>query len=321
MSALRVGVVGVGGIGRTHLRAYAEAGNPAVAVTDVDHERAKAAAAESGAAAYPDLTSMLEQAGLDAVSVCTPPAGHRPAALAALERRVAVLCEKPMGLSGSECAELTEAADRAGVVLTVGHCHRFQPQVEALREAVRTGMIGTVLTFRNRFSGLLAGVEATWFSDPAVAGGGVLMDTCVHSVDLFRYLVGEVAQVRALTATTATSLGPALPVEDTAILTLRSEAGVIGSIEASWRTRPGEATITLQGTDGVLHLDYATMVLTRTGSEGGDPERLAVTAGDRFTRQAVHFLDCVRAAATPRVSAADGAAAIAILEAAYRSAQ
>lgn len=318
--SLRVGIIGVGGIGHTHLRAYAGAGNAAVAVTDMDQERAKTVAAETGAEAYPDVASMLRDARLDAVSVCTPPAGHLPAALAALQAGVAVLCEKPMALTSAECEQLSRAADRAGVVLAVGHCHRFQPHVEAMRSAIGEGAIGTVLTFRNRFSGLLAGVESTWFSDPAIAGGGVLMDTCVHSIDLFRYLIGDVAAVRAVTATTASHLGPALAVEDTAILTLRSVDGVVGDIEASWRARPGEATITVFGTDGMLQMDYGTMTLTRTGPDGGAPEAIAVPDGDRFTRQAAHFLDCVRTAAQPRVTAADGLAALQVLEAAYASA-
>ena len=317
----RVGIVGTGGIGRTHLRAYAAAGAPAVAVTDVDSDRAAAAADEFSATTYPDLTTMLAEARLDAISVCTPPAFHHTATLQAIKAGVAVLCEKPMALSEAESAEMVAVADAAGVLLSVGFCHRFQPHIEAMRTAVVEGAVGTVLSFRNRFAGHLAGVENTWFADPAVAGGGVLMDTCVHSVDLFRYLVGEVAEVRALHATTGSPLGPALPVEDTAVLALRSTSGVLGVIEASWRTRPGEAVVSVHGTDATLRLDYATMALTRSDADGSSPQPIEVPEGDRFTRQAAHFLACVAGQAEPRVTAADGAAAVAVLAAAYQSAR
>ncbi len=317
----RVGVVGAGGIGHTHLRAYTAAGVPAVAVTDVDSERAASAAEEFGATAYPDLSTMLAEANLDAVSICTPPASHHKASLEALKAGVAVLCEKPMALSEAECAEMAAAADAAGVPLSVGFCHRFQPHIEAMRAALTDGAIGTVLSFRNRFAGHLAGVENTWFANPDIAGGGVLMDTCVHSVDLFRYLIGEVADIRALHATTGSPLGPALSVEDTAVLALRSTNGVLGVIEASWRTRPGEAVVSVRGTDGTLHLDYGTMALTLSTPDGSAPQPIEVPEGDRFTRQAAHFLAYVAGEVQPRVTAADGTAAVAILAAAYESAR
>jgi predicted dehydrogenase len=311
----RVGVIGAGGIGRTHLRAYADAGTAAVAVTDIDAARSAAAAEEFGVVAYPDLAAMILGADLDAVTVCTPPAHHLPTALQAIGGGLAVLCEKPMAMSKTECDQMIEAAQAAGVLLTVGFCHRFQPHIEAMRAAVRRGEIGTVLSFRNRFSGHLAGVEDSWFSRPEISGGGVLMDTCVHSVDLFRHLVGDVADARGVTATTATPLGPALEVEDTAVLALRSTAGVLGVIEASWRARPGEALISLHGTDGALQLDYSTLTLSRHPADGSEPQHLAVADDNRFTLQARHFLACLRGEEQLRVTAEDGAAALAVLDA------
>jgi predicted dehydrogenase len=320
-TGLRIGVVGAGGIGRTHLRAYADAGNPAVAVADVDLNRATAAGAEYGATAYPDMAAMLANADVDAVSICTPPVAHAVEALRAIDAGAAVLCEKPMAMSRQECDRMAAAAGAAGVLLTIGFCHRFQPQIEAMRAAAFRGDIGTVLSFRNRFAGYLSGVEDSWFSRPEVAGGGVLMDTCVHSVDLFRHLIGDVADVRAVTATTKTPLGPALDVEDTTVLSLRSTDGVLGVVEASWRTRPGDAVVTLNGTDGVLHLDYNTLALTRQSADTPEPELLTVAEGDRFVRQAQHFLACLRGHEVPRVTPADGTAALAILEEAYLSAK
>ena len=315
----RIGVVGTGTIGRTHLNAYRRAGVNPVAVADVDPAAVEAVASEFGATAYPDVATMLAEGDLDAISVCTPPSTHQALAVQALEAKVAVLCEKPMARTADECALMVKAANVNRTLLTVGFCHRFQPEIEAMKAAIADGRIGTVLTFRNRFSGPLNGVESSWFSQPAVSGGGVLMDTCVHSVDLFRYLFGEVGQVRALTATTATARGPALGVEDSAVLSLQSEAGVLGVIEASWRTAPGEAVVTVSGSHGRLHLDYATMKLTEVGVDGTESV-VEVTGEDRFTRQARHFLSCVAGTAEPRVTPADGARAIAVLAEATASA-
>jgi predicted dehydrogenase len=155
------------------------------------------------------------------------------------------------------CESMIATAERTSALLSVGFCHRFQPHVERLKEIVAEGTLGKVLAYRNRFAGHLSQVENTWFSNPAIAGGGVLFDTLVHSVDLFRFVIGEPVQVQAVLSTSANDLGPALEVEDTAIVTLRTSEGTLGSLEASWRTPPGEWIVTLYGTAGTATIDYA----------------------------------------------------------------
>lgn len=319
MTALRVGVVGAGIIGRTHLNAYREAGAIPVAVTDTDPAVAEAAAREFDLIVYPDAATMFSEADLDAVSICTPPAGHADATVLALSARIPVLCEKPMARTAAECDAMMSAAQQAGTLLTVGHCHRFQPQIEAMKSLIAAGRIGTVLTFRNRFSGPLDRVESRWFSQREISGGGVLMDTSVHSIDIFRYLVGEIDQVVALTATTATDRGPALEVEDTSLLAIRSADWVLGAIEASWRTAPGEASVSVSGTQGRLDFDYDTGVLVLAAPDGS-PLQIEVPPGNRFVQQARSFLECIANGTQHRVTAADGATAVRLLARAYASA-
>ncbi|QDP95382.1 Gfo/Idh/MocA family oxidoreductase [Microlunatus elymi] len=315
----RVAVIGAGGIGRVHLNAYQQAGADLVAVADLDAAAAEAAAASYDITGFDNAGTMLDQIRPDLVSICTPPARHAELAIEALTAGVAVLCEKPMACTVAECAAIEAAAYESGSLLSVGFCHRFQPEIEAMRAAIRSGRIGTVLTYRNVFEGPLDGVEARWFSQTELSGGGVLMDTCVHSVDLFRFLIGEIDQVRAITATTASDRGPALAVEDSAQLTLRSTTGVLGAIEASWRVAPGEATVTVCGSQGRLQLDYSTLTLTQTDPDGNG-SALEVITGDRFVRQARHVLECVAEGRQPQVTGADGARAIAVLSDAYASA-
>ncbi|MDQ3855186.1 MAG: Gfo/Idh/MocA family oxidoreductase, partial [Chloroflexota bacterium] len=244
---------------------------------------------------------------------------HRDATVTALEAGTAVLCEKPMATSVADCEAMIAAADRTGKLLSVGFCHRFQPHIERLRELAQGGTLGTILMFRNRFAGHLPGVENTWFSKRAVAGGGVMFDTAVHSVDLFRFLVGEPERVDAVAATSTTQLGPALDVEDTAIMLLRSRSGVLGVIETSWRTPPGEWSVTLYGTGGSATVTYDPEELRVRLATERDWRRQDVEPGNRFIRELTHFLDCVRTGSPPRVTAADGLAATTILTEAYRS--
>jgi len=317
---LRIGIVGCGGIGRTHLNAYRANGITPAALVEPNPAALAAAVAEYGGTPYPDYRAMFAATQLDAISICTPPAAHREIAVAAAEAGCAILCEKPMATTVEDCEAMVAAAARARVVLTVGFCHRFQPEIERLRDMIRGDELGTVLMFRNRFAGHLRAVEQTWFARPEVAGGGVIFDTCVHSVDLFRYLIGDAASVQAISATTASALGPALAVEDSAIISLRTAGGVLGVIEASWRTPPGEWTVTVYGTGGTATMDYGTGEL-RLRSDGTEEWRvIAVPEGDRFVREVAHFLACVRGEATPRVTGRDGVEATRILVGAYESA-
>lgn len=316
---MRIGIVGCGGIGRTHMNAWLAAGYQPVAVCDSVDTLAQSLASLSEARVYSDAETMYREAQLDIVSICTPPALHASLSIAALQHGIHVLCEKPLAITTEECHAIIAAAQQAKRILSVGFCHRFQPHIEVMKAQIDAGLIGDVIMFRNRFIGHMPNPEQRWFSDPALAGGGVMVDTCVHSVDLFRHLIGDVAQVQASAVTRTTALGPALRVEDTAVITLVSETGVIGVIEASWRTPPGEWVVTVNGTAGYLSMDYATMQLTH-GDASGKTTIVAVVDADRFTREVAHMAACVRGNEQQRVTMYDGLAACDILHRAARSA-
>ena len=318
--SLRIGIIGCGGIGRTHLAAWIDAGYTPVALCDAVPGAADALVGTTGATAYTDVAQMLATAQLDIVSICTPPTSHCALTIQALEAKAHVLVEKPMAPTVAECNAMIAAADRANRLLSVGFCHRYQPQIVALKQALHDGLIGTPMMFRNRFAGVMPDVDQRWFSDPALAGGGVIMDTCVHSVDLFRFFFGDVRRVQASATTRATELGPALRVEDTAIITLTSLDGVLGVIEASWRTAPGVWAVTVFGTTGALTMNYNTMQLVHQNAEGV-ATTLPIPDADRFSAEVAHFAACVQTGSTLRVTGIDGRQATAILVAAMADAK
>ena len=171
--SLRIGIVGCGGIGRTHMQAWLAAGYQPVAVCDAIPAVAHTLAALSDATVYSDAATLFANAQLDVVSICTPPALHAEFAIAALDHRIAVLCEKPMAPTLAECDAMIAAATRNHTLLSVGFCHRYQPHIEVMKSQIAAGAIGEVIMFRNRFAGHMPNVETRWFSDPALAGGGV----------------------------------------------------------------------------------------------------------------------------------------------------
>ena len=312
----QVGVIGMGSIGHTHINAWQANGITPVAFADAVPAALQATVAVNGGVAFDDGTKLIQSGTVDVVSICTPPLFHKDLAIAAAEAGVAVLCEKPLARTLADAEAIAEAVGRTGTLFTVGFCHRFQPEIEKLKAMIDGGELGDVITFRNRFAGLMANAHETWFSNPAIAGGGALADTSVHSIDLFRYLIGEPVSVHAFLSTRETEHGPKLQVDDTAVLTLKTSEGVLGVIEASWRTPPGEWTVTVYGTRGTAIVDYKATTLRKQDVDG-TWQHVPVESGSRFDREFAHFLACWRGEDTPRVTVEDGVAANRILEAAY----
>lgn len=314
----RVGVIGVGTIGRAHITSWKANGMAPVAFADAVPEAVEATVGEHGGQGFDDGLELIRSGSVDIVSICTPPAFHREMAITAADTGVAVLCEKPLAHSLDDAMAIAEAVERAGTLFSVGFCHRFEPAIEQLKQMIGNGELGQVMTFRNRFAGLMANAHDTWFSNASISGGGALADTSIHSIDLFRYLVGEPEDVRAMTSTRESEHGPALDVEDTGVITLRTAGGEIGILESSWRTPPGEWTVTVYGTKGTAIVDYGAGTFRRIGVDGS-VENISVEPGSRFDREFAHFLTCWRGEAEPRVTVRDGVEANRILDMAYRS--
>lgn len=313
---VRVGIIGAGGISYCHMRSYAADGRAVlVGMADREMGRAERAAQEFGGRAYADAVQLLEAERPDAVSICTPPVAHREGALECIKRGVHVMCEKPLAYNTAEAREMVAAAKERGVLLLTAFCHRFHEPVMRAKALIAGGRLGRILMYRNRFGGRIP-MEGRWFGQQAAAGGGALLDTAIHSADLFRFLVGEVVQVSAA----ADRLAQAVEVEDSGALLLRSAQGAIGVIEASWATPYGVNCIEVYGEQGAAIVDYDHDCL-RYRTDGMQKWRTVRPKGpDRFALEIRHFLDCVTGAAEPQVSGEDGLRAQAIVEAAYRSA-
>jgi predicted dehydrogenase len=252
---------------------------------------------------------------VDAVVIATPNAQHHAVAMAALASGKHVLVDKPMACTVAEADEMLVAADRADRVLVPFQNTRFAPPFAAAAQQVRDGAIGEVTGFRVAFGhgGPQAWApEATWFFDRASAGGGCLMDLGVHAIDLVRAVTGD-----DITHVSAVLNGQAGDVETDAQLLVRMARGAIGSIHTSWSSRPGpDHQLTVIGTDGTLHLDSRTPLTLLAATGERTRVELPAEAGSPLDE----LLAAVRGERLPVVTAADGRAAVAVVEAAYRSA-
>lgn len=316
MDSPRVGVIGLGAIGRNHIATWKSLGITPFAIADPLPPVLAASAKEGNWDTYESGEELLRLAATDIVSICTPPAFHRDLALAALDAGKTVLCEKPLSATVEDAEAIATAALNSPGQLHVGFCHRFEPAIVAIKKLIDSGALGTIITLRNRFAGVMDSPESTWFSKREISGGGALADTSIHSIDIFRFLFGDAVQVRSLSSSQESSLGPALDVEDSGVILLQNEAGAIGVLESSWRTPPGEWSVTVYGTAGQASYDYAT-------SEGwlinadGEKSPLDFEPGDRFAAEFANVLASWRGESQPAATAQDGLKATQILASVY----
>lgn len=265
MSAkLRVGVIGLG-MGRNHVKGYqAHPRAEVVAVCDQNAALLERMADELGVAGrYTDAEAMFAKARLDAVSVATPNKFHAPLSIAALDRGLHVLCEKPMAMNVGECEQMIAAAERAGRHLMVNFSYRFSDLSLALRQQVDAGVIGDVYFARtvwHRRRGI-PGLGGS-FTNIELSGGGPLIDLGVHRIDLALWWMGGPQPV-AVSGATYNHLGTAIgaargavyTVEDLACGMVRFANGASLLVEASWAVNLPERehmVTTLCGTRGGL---------------------------------------------------------------------
>lgn len=321
MSKLRIAVIGAGGIGTTHLRAYAAHPDlcEIVGIADINLTAAEEKAAQYGAKAFADYETMLQEIAPDAVSICTPPALHLSAVQAAAARNISILCEKPPARTVAETEAMIEAMQSNKGILQFAFCHRFHQSVTQARDMIAAGQLGKIVQVYNRFGFRFPRAGNSWFTEREMAGGGVLIDTLVHSVDIFHALLDE--NTVAVSASISTSL-PNIQVEDSASILVTSASGVAGSLNCSWVTPVSEAEIRIYGTEGQAVIDYAQPGGLRYRlADDADWTQLPFDKPDRFVLQAEHFLKSVVAGTPPSPGADEALAVMRVIEGAYRSAE
>jgi predicted dehydrogenase len=252
----RLGFLGVGWIGRNRMEVLGAADvADVVAVADPNAAAAAAAAAWSGATVVAPDALLDNQLLLDGVVIATPTALHASQSLRALGAGAAVFCQKPLGRTAHECAEVVAAARCADRLLGVDLSYRHLSAIQPVRTIIATGSVCDVyavdLVFHNAY-----GPDRSWSSDPALAGGGCVIDLGIHLIDLGLWILGW-PEVTAVTSRLYAS-GRPLPadsgeVEDFAIGLIDLRGGATMTATCSWFGHTGadaEIALTFRGTDG-----------------------------------------------------------------------
>lgn len=321
---LRVGIIGCGMIGRKRAAAMTDA--RLVACADASPERAaELAATAPGAEAHADWRDLVRRPDVDAVVIATTHDALAGIALAAISAGKHVLVEKPAARSAEELDPVIASEQAAGVAVRVGFNHRLHPAFARAREIVDSGALGPLLYVRGRYGhGGRPGYDREWRADPALSGGGELIDQGVHLIDLSRWFLGEFPGVSG----TIHSYFWNMPVEDNGFLTLTTAAGQTAFLHAScteWKNlfsyeiygRVGKLEITgLGGSYGVERLAWYRML-----PEMGPPETTIWEypgADPSWRDDWAAFLEDIRTGRRPDPGLRDARAALDIVGRIYR---
>lgn len=348
MHPVRTALIGCGKVGQIHAAALKQLPESQfVGVCDASAERAAAFGERFGAKAFPDVATMLRDAGAEAVVIGTPHPAHAGPAIQAAQAGIHVLVEKPLAATLADCDAMIAAAHRGGVRLGVISQRRFYEPVRRMKDAIDAGKIGApalgvflMYSWRD---------HAYYQSDPwrgkwDTEGGGVLVNQSPHMLDLLQWFMGEIDEI---TGYWANVNHPYIEVEDSAAALIRFKSGGLGSIVTSLAQKPGIYTkVHIHGTNGAsvgVETDRgATFIagmseiaeppLNDVWTIPGEESRLAeFQAADRARFASVNatthyhalqiqeFLQAVRENRPPLVSGEDGRKVVAMFTAIYRS--
>ena len=267
---IRTALLGCGNVGPTHADALQLLPQSEfVAVCSRTPEKVEAFAHRYGVRAYTDLDQMLGEAKVQALLIITPHPTHAVQIETAAKHKVHVLVEKPLASDLADCDQAITACQHAGVKLGVVSQRRLYEPVARMQQAIEAGKIGqpvlatcTVMGWRDAAYYQSAPWRGRWVAE----GGGVLVNQTPHQLDLFQWLMGDIAE---LFGYWDNFNHPTVEIEDTAVAVVRFKSGALGQILVSNSQKPGLY--------GKIHVHGATGASVGAQTEGGSPFISGVT--------------------------------------------
>ena len=318
MKELRIGVVS---FEHMHAQSYTQelvkySEVTLVGIADENEKRGREMAATFKTNYYQRYESLLEQQ-LDGVVICTNNRDHAKVSIAAAKKGIHILVEKPFATTIADAHAMLEAAREANVQIMNAFPMRFNPNVIAAKKKIDAGLIGEVLTITSINHGKIPG---GWFIDPALSGGGAVMDHTVHLGDLIRWFTGsEIKSVFCESGELLHHKG----IDDTGLVMIELNNGVSASIDCSWAHHtnyPIWAQVDMQiiGTKGVIELKAFAQVLHLDDQTNQRFEDIGWNEGgdEGLIKE---FVQVCATGRTPLVTGLDGLRALEIALASYES--
>jgi UDP-N-acetylglucosamine 3-dehydrogenase len=320
-ATLRVGLVGIGMMGRNHARVLSTLdGVQLVAIADPAGDRHRAA----GGAPVVDTVGEMIEHGIDMAVVATPTGYHLAAGLELAAAGVPTLVEKPLATNVDESQQLVDAFEAAGLVNAVGHIERCNPALLALRERLDNGDLGEIYQVATRRQGPFP---------HRIADVGVVKDLATHDIDLTAWVIRS--QYQSVSAHSAHKSGRSH--EDLISVTARMEDGTVVSHLVNWLSPLKERMTVVTGERGAFVADTLTgdltfhengliptewdQVSTFRGVTEGNSTRFAIPKPEPLRVQHEHFRDAVRGDPHGVVTMREGLRTVAVADACLRSAR
>src|SRR3984893_7981169 len=296
---LRVGVAGVGVMGSNHARVFADlAGIRLVGVADPDPAPRDMVASALGCAGLSNIEELLAE-GVDSMTIAAPTHLHRELALCCIKQGVHVLVEKPIAPSVVEGRAIIAAARHAGVSLMVGHVERFNPTVEAIKEAIRgEDILSIAITRVGPFP-------------PRMSNVGVVIDLAVHDIDLIRWFTdSDIVEVQPQLSNAIAER------EDIALLQFRTVSGVLAHINTNWLTPFKARNVTVATRKKYIMGDLLTRQVTECFGFQPDGSysmrHLSVGHAEPLRTELQAFISAIRHKERPAVTGEEGVASLEI---------
>ena len=255
MANLKIGFIGAGRMGKHHAQILSEMKTSATlaAAADVDVESARQLSVEYGANAYRDYHEMLTQESLDAVFILTPPDIRLEPIQMACDRKIPVFCEKPPACQLDEAYQIADIFEAAGVINSVGFNYRWYKAVDRIRELLAGKTVACVQsTFMNSVALNPSQPKWTFIQEDS---GGPLLEQAIHSLDIIRYLVGDIASLTALGGNPVLPKNEVFTIQDSHAISLCFTSSAVGVHLHSWVVRETIVQFRVFGVNFDLTLD------------------------------------------------------------------
>jgi predicted dehydrogenase len=331
---VHIGLIGGGNISETHARAArAIPGVEIVAIQGSNAEKVDRLCREHGGKPYQDFDSFLTHRPMEVVVIGSPSGIHAAQGIAAVQRGLHILVEKPIDINTKRADDLIQAAERARVKLGIIFQDRSQPEIRRLKEWITQGLLGEILLVdakvkwyrpREYYS------DSRWRGNSREDGGGMLINQAIHTIDLLLWLFGDVTRVQALASAKLHSI----PAEDTALALLEFASGASGVLQATTAAYPGYPRgVEITGTEGTVILEHDRIVAADLRNPPPDIGTIAApdqnqsasspVVSDVRGHQAVleDFLNAIAHDGTPLCDGREGRRSLALIESIYRASE
>jgi predicted dehydrogenase len=287
------------------------------AVVDVNPEAARAFGVSFDCSFFTSLDDYLTDNNFaDCAIICTPPARHADIATRLMQRGTSILCETPFTLDSASAAKMIDVSRAFGVQLMMGSKFRYITDIIHAKGLIQSGILGQILVFEIDFRNIMDVSNRPNFQSDTGAGGGVLMDSGNHAVDIARYLFGSLLRIRVEDAKRIHTVN----VEETVRLDMRTVSGVIGTANLSWTIKNAcNDYIRVYGTQGTLCIGWGNSMYRLNGTIDWIKFGEGFSTVKALTRQMENLMEVVNGGGVPETEAEDGYESVRAIESAYRS--